>query len=243
MTELITMRFNAAMNESWGTLGWIPENAPSTYYPIGGMGVAHDVLEHAPGDTGTPQEELQAFGAMLLVRGEGGYWHQYSPSIYKEPSEQIHTELVEVVGMEFRGIQDGVGVPPRRRKPLPDQVREWIGETKKLARQVALRKNDDYSDELWTPTQLRSFLDRVPGWMTQGYLLAEARFAGHPPHDLAACFHYIERRADEELKHAEVGIGQQLHVRVLAVPYLHAEVTLIEPEYPEDEEEETDDEE
>jgi len=66
-------------------VGWLMIGAPSTYFPIGGMGVAHDLLEHRPTDSGTIEEELQALGAMIYIRGVGGFFHRERSFAFSRP--------------------------------------------------------------------------------------------------------------------------------------------------------------
>jgi hypothetical protein len=65
-------RFAYETNEDSGILGWRLKKHPF-FYPVGPEGLAHDILEHHPGDRGTVLEEIRAQGAFVFVEVQSGY--------------------------------------------------------------------------------------------------------------------------------------------------------------------------
>jgi len=56
--------FEVAEHEEYGSLGFKPSWYPKGD-PLGGMAVAHDILEHFPKDDGSAEGEYMALGASL----------------------------------------------------------------------------------------------------------------------------------------------------------------------------------
>lgn len=190
---MLIRRFRKTMNEDFGEPGWLMEGAPSTYFPIGGLAVAHDIMEHRPGDEGTVKDELLAFGAMVYLRGEGGYWHQRGRA-RTSPGDQIGGELASDLGIKYGGIADGVPDPGRTLK-LEEHVEEWLAQAIQVARTELHAHGHDFS-----PNQINEFFTHAVGWMRRGYRAARKRYTNSSPSYLTDLFMQIEDRADNLLK-------------------------------------------
>ena len=71
---MITKTFIIEEHEEYQTKGARPIDTPHAD-PLGGMSVAHDMLEHFHNDQGSVYEELMALGASYYVRGETGFFN------------------------------------------------------------------------------------------------------------------------------------------------------------------------
>lgn len=71
---MISRTFTCREHEEYGILGWLADDAPNGWEPASSMTVAHDLIEHTLTDDGSPEDEAKALGAIIYVRGEGGYF-------------------------------------------------------------------------------------------------------------------------------------------------------------------------
>jgi len=186
-------RFRKTEHPEQGCDGWLLEGAPSTYEPLHGMGVAHDLLEHRANDDGSVEDELLALGAALYVRGEGGYWHQFTQSHF-DPGENVAPDLARLA-TEFGGLE-GLHAPGGTRA-LGEQVEDWIAHALRDARSVLV---DEYEQD---HREVDEYLTRVRGWLRKGYRESRRRWRACTSAELAYAFHRIESEADRLLRHAE----------------------------------------
>ncbi len=71
---MLTKKFEWRHDEDFGGEGWAPVEQP-TFNVCSPLMIAHDTLEHFPKDKGDIEAELHALGAMLLIRGESGWFY------------------------------------------------------------------------------------------------------------------------------------------------------------------------
>jgi len=88
-------RFAVAEHAEFGGLGLVPKWYP-TGDPLGGMAAAHDILEHFPNDDGSTEGELQALGAAIWVRGEGGVTFDSHGGRYFDLERDIPADFPEI---------------------------------------------------------------------------------------------------------------------------------------------------
>jgi hypothetical protein len=115
--------FVCKKHEEYGSLGWALKCKPH-FEPLGGMTVAHDVMEHFPRDNGTLAAEWQAFGAMMRIRHEGNWWSNQGNTKYQEFGDQAYVDLFD----HYRKVVYGelsVDEAPRTMK-LEDDLEEQI---------------------------------------------------------------------------------------------------------------------
>ena len=185
-----TMRMVYAEHEEHGTFGLIPENAPSTFEPLGGMGCVHDIVEHIHDggpDMGSLHDELRAFGVAHWGRGQGGYWTRSMPGrVHTTAPENTHGEICQFFAEWFCGAKDHWFDPCTEVVELDEAGDEMILETMQ-----AVRRHMNDADEFWTPegeptfaAQLRPHLDDIHGWLRVGWAWAEERFANVSPWDV-----------------------------------------------------------
>jgi hypothetical protein len=186
-------KFVRKEHEDYGEDGWLLVGAPSTYQPLQGMGVAHDILEHFPNDSGSVEDELLALGAALYVRGEGGYWENWTRSMVSA-GHHVASDVFNELGMRYEGIENGIKSPGKT-KLLERHVEEWIMQVTQYVR----KEGRDYKYfNIWG---LKDYQEKVPGWLRRGYRKAQKRYEKKTsPSDLSYIFHLIEQGADRLLK-------------------------------------------
>lgn len=196
-------RFRREIYEESGSEGWLLIGAPETYIPIGGMGLAHDIMEHRIGDTGSVEDELLALGAALYIRGEGGYWYKHRGTPC--PGYQLSGDFYDLAH-QYEGLYNLS--KPRRTTSLPDRVENWIEE--------ACERGYSHVMEYWHGEDLdlngedkdladavNSFIANIPGWLRRGYRMARRRYKSLRPYHLSETFAEIAEAADKHLKNAE----------------------------------------
>lgn len=126
---MIYRKFVCEEHEAYGGKGWKP-----TWFggadPLGGQGVAHDILEHFPHDEGGAEGEFMALGAAYYIRGETGRLsNMYSAE------ENLAADIPEIFGRIARGGQ--TLRDPGRTRAIPDSdegLRTIVAKGLRLAR-------------------------------------------------------------------------------------------------------------
>ncbi|MHB0929387.1 MAG: hypothetical protein ACYC3W_10900 [Candidatus Nanopelagicales bacterium] len=192
-----------------GGYGWIPEGMPG-FNASKGLGVAHDTLEHFANDTGDLTAECQAFGAMLYIRGEGGYFSQigtYNPN----PAYHMGSDLGRfVIESLMEGISDYdayIKPPPLTYKLNPD-TEELLTEIKEEALKQAILflngiANPDEQDI--SRADIIQKLDEINSWMRRGYRRAVLRYHKASAVELAYLFSTLEAKVDKFYTQGDVG--------------------------------------
>lgn len=198
----------------WGTDqeigddGWIPKGNPS-FNSMRGMGVAHDTMEHADLTSGSLEEEMMAFGAMLYIRGEGGYWwNAYNP----DPANQMSGDIAKFARDVFweRGVVLG---KPKRCLRLDDNE-EDIQRIVDAAWK-SLRSEFEYDEpDAWRDFRQKNpeFKKRLAGWLRQGWWRCLRRYNKAKAYHLRDVFVAIEKRVDA-IRYAEH--DEELHITLL----------------------------
>lgn len=188
-----TYTFTVAEHEEYGGLGFKPSWYPNGD-PLPGMAVAHDILEHFPGDDGSVEGELQALGASLYIRGESGYTARYSmhpvekhigadfPLLWEHMQHEDHRDMVKEC-------------PKVRESSLLEQCREC----------VRYGVNDIEGNEV-DPLPSKECRERMACWLAVGFKRAEKRYKGKCYEVAWSLFQPIQQEAGKLLKHAEEGM-------------------------------------
>ena len=221
---MISFLFDVAEHEEYGTVGLRMAGKPH-FEPIGGMGVAHDMLEHFRDDPGTLSGELEALGASLFVRGE----HYYSDKgqYVREPWQNISGEFIQQVyhceNRDEYELRDGGNHRKLDDEWAEDQIRKTVREGFRLVR------SDLDDDRL--PTWLTRWDRRriLMGWMRRGFRRARRRYAKARDGMVTYTFRQIEDRVEKYLRVQEA-FGQQVR---LSASIRTGEVVLteIEPQW------------
>lgn len=187
---MITKKFTCKMHEDHGNLGWVMNTMPH-FDPATGMGVAHDCLEHLTRRVGF-EGEMEAFGASLWIRGEGGYWQGRGA----HNSEWFQNTCGEVA--EFLAQANGVCAKP----PRADELEEWLEEQLQQLKTHAVDSwaseelADRFSLEHITEEELAANLENVLGWVRRGYHNADKKYTAYQ-YDVCYLFQQIEKEVDD----------------------------------------------
>ncbi len=200
---MITRVFTCETHSDFGSLGWRPKNDYDAD-PLSGMATAHDTLEHFEDDIGRISDELQAFGAMMWGRGEGGWFWQNTMYC---PGANMASDLPELYshyhhqGMYF-------GPAPRRTNRLNDECECWLD---KFRSQSIRNAKDMYGVDM---SDVRRFIGWCRDWMRIGYRRARRRFRNISACQFTYAFEEISRRADKLLTHAYEGMTLTIKVDI-----------------------------
>jgi hypothetical protein len=191
--------FVCKKHEEYGSLGWALKCKPH-FEPLGGMTVAHDVMEHFPRDNGTLAAEWQAFGAMMRIRHEGNWWSNQGNTKYQEFGDQAYVDLFD----HYRKVVYGelsVDEAPRTMKledDLEEQIQKMVANFRReIDREV---DPDDQSCDV------DFFCKNLVGWIRIGYRKACKRYSEVPAWKLSEMFSTIADKADKLLKDAYEGM-------------------------------------
>lgn len=218
--EKITGTFICELNPEYGDLGLRPLDMPHAD-ANGGMAVAHDLLEHFPGDSGSIADELMALGASYLLRGQTDYYQRTGN--VNPPEKHLASDFEELY-MHFSTEGFPVG-DPGNVEPVDDEDAE---ETFQSAVEIGMDNivdifdfNEDAEDgeESESSQLLATFTSdeyraRMLGWLRRGYQRAVERFEGVDVNDLAyTVFTEIEEKANKWLNHdAEEGMTLDVEI-------------------------------
>lgn len=193
--------FNVKEHREYGSLGFAPSWYPSGD-PLGGMAVAHDILEHFPKDDGSAEGEFMALGASLWIRGEAGYYSNGTP---EENVASDFPLIFDVVN--YQSNCPSFRTPPRHRadehvEELADNVLQKASKLLREEREISIHQTDR---------------DKIARWLTYGYVKAYRRYKAidrhFSPYEVCySLFKPIQDKADNLLKVASEGM--QLQVKV-----------------------------
>ena len=200
--------FEKAEHSDYGSEVWRLVGHPN-FDPLAGMAVAHDCLEHFPGDVGTIDQEFMALGASYVVRDGDCYYH-HRGGRYRAP-ENVSADMPTLI-TGLLGGQWSLEAPPKT-KPLSDSteedfVVEVFNETLKLFKSELPDIQIDEKDK----HLVTLFMTSIVPWFRIGLRRAKKRYRDVPTFQLCHMFATIEKEADSLLKRAES--YQRLHVNV-----------------------------
>ncbi len=201
--------FDLMEHEEFGGFGWQMRGS-GFMEPLGGLAVAHDCLEHFKGDSGGIHEEFMAFGAMLYIRGEGGYWQLKGD--YRGAGEHMSGDLG---GLLFDFFMDEAGKfvekAPRTNK-IDEHLEDEISLAIKEARAELLSHREEDRESV------DSFLKDFRAWVRIGYRKACKRYqAAICPEELSYMFSDIEKQADDMLNEGCVAMRVDVNISQRAV--------------------------
>ncbi|UUZ75477.1 hypothetical protein LP414_27565 [Polaromonas sp. P1(28)-13] len=118
-------------DQELGGEGWIMKGQP-TFNASRGLGIVHDTLEHFANRYGSITDEMLAFGSILRVRVEGGFFcRQYNPN----PAFHLSGDLARM--MEKLRFDENIDRAPPTRPLCDGQMEEVIQESITEALRVA----------------------------------------------------------------------------------------------------------
>ena len=220
---ILRKTFIVEMHEEFGSIGLRPVDMPHAD-PLGGMAIAHDILEHFAKDDGGIECELMALGAALYVRGE--HYHAMKGSYYTDPAEHISSDFPELYRhYEYEHFT--------MRNPGKTAAIRDDENTDETLRRCVVKATALIHDELQGCEATYDWNnEHVLGWLRKGYRRARQRYKKVRRAELTECgFMAIEDACDKYLKHAEP-YGQKITV---TLDTRYWDVKLTELPHPDDE--------
>lgn len=209
-----------------GIEGWIMRDMP--HFDAGtGLTVAHDILEHF--DNGTElEDEMQAFGAIVYGRVEGGYWSLIANGHYTKPAEVLSRDLSEFLfgHGQIATLQDRVTRPIGTDDDYgtEETFAAIAAETLRLGERDWDPEEDEHGNDIeLTNAQkeaMRETMRRAVSWMRVGYRRAQRRWKFSNRETFASMFYELERKIEDVTKQGRFGYGDEftthdeLHVSV-----------------------------
>lgn len=195
-------KFKIAKNDEYGFVGlqptWLNRNQSD---PVRGMGIAHDILEHTPKDVC----EFQATGAIIWLRGNGGYFAQRVG--ISDPVENAASDFTLLANYWHYNMLPDPGRTTRVEAD-DDTLRDIIQRGVKLLREEGWRAEDT---RVFCSEENRR---RMLGWMRKGYRACAKRWRAFDPCHMSYVFQVIEKAADEFLKQHDCCEGATAVARV-----------------------------
>ena len=180
--------FRVQESEISGQLGFIEKGAPAVFDALGGMGTAHDCLEHFPGDDGSIDHECMALGCSLWIRGTGGY--DFRGSAEEAIASEFYVMLWSyyLQGYKLRSARSELQLSP------------LVYYTVNLIKDGVINEADGHMvDE----TMLDTFVKDCSYWMQVGFNRAKRRYPDC--HQTTYLFSQIEELVNNTLRHAYEG--------------------------------------
>ncbi|WP_297505827.1 hypothetical protein [Ferrovum sp.] len=214
-------------DEEFGGWGWIPKGFPNFNAGKGRL-VTHDTLEHFANDSGTLEAEIRALGAMVLIRGEGGYfWNKGS---IQGPGKSLGADLARFYSELSNGMHsdDGEFSMPPRTRCLDTEGDYIIEQALKEGERLFIQECEyDGSEDNVGPRELKKWEQKMRGWLRIGYRKAVKRYHNALPHELSYLFNCMEEKIDTRFKS-----GEQYEILTVKVDpkklSFRAEVTCLE---------------
>ena len=193
-------------HEEFGSMGFRPKNMPG-FDPLGGMGVAHDMLEHPAKPDESVAGEIRAFGAMMYVRGSQ-YFH-LKGKVHTQPSYHFSGEMAELLMKIHRGELEPIADCPVTGKMYDSYIMDELDSAIEYIQAHLLSEYEPEDQYKLTPADIRN----IRGWLAYGYREAKKRYYGISRDELRKVFCAIETKVDHYLSHCEDLIeGQELIV-------------------------------
>ena len=178
---MFTKLFTYAEDPKSGRTGWRPA-ALGNFAPGNPLLVAHDLVEHAPNDTGTLEDEFRAVGALAFTRITSGYFREQNPDAEADSflARLIMATLPDPATGSFTALAvpsasaplDGATYDAAADQLLQDGIWEametyWVD----LAHEPG-------TDAFLTTYCSAEAKEHMLGWMRKGYRDAFARYWG-----------------------------------------------------------------
>lgn len=194
---MITALFETAIDDEYGTLGFRMRNRPH-FNAVPGMAVAHDLLEHFPGDDGTLEHELMALGASLFVRNFEEYFHYIGQRI-TDPVQNIASDFINqyhLHGEDYTLRAINTRAFAGSELYIEDVIQSIFSQGRRVV------SADTSCIPEWLKSGRRA--DCV-GWLRHGYRSARRRYRRYRQHNVLSAFMEIEKLVDGALRTAEPG--------------------------------------
>jgi hypothetical protein len=179
----------ARQNENTGEMGWLDSRirGSDVFEPLsGGLGLAHDCLEHAAFDS--VADEIEAHGAMYRIRYEGGWSSGYG---YTLSIDSFASEWENLL----RGLMAESYLPdPPKTRPLDATIEEDISSIIEQGKAYCMQNFLDFEpDNSEAIRDLERIASVFRAHFRRGYRKAGQRFKGLASCEVAAMFECLSR--------------------------------------------------
>lgn len=201
---MIIRTFTCKEHQEYGGLGWQPDwvENQAMVDPIGGMGVAHDILEHPLRGIGGAENEFMAFGSIYWIRGQNNWWRQNGNFLSVE--DHMSSDYAQILPRIIEGYET-LKSPGRTTRLDDDRAEEVFHNSIQMGFLTTIAEQDHLEEGIHDLIH-DGGKDRVLGWLRKGYRMAQKRYKGIDSYDVACIFTNIMNDADKRLKHAEEGM-------------------------------------
>lgn len=170
----LTRRFFWDNHDDFGE-GWNPNPNDDESVPVRDFGFAHDALEHIAisRDGWTPEDEFMAFGAMIFIRVNSGY---FSGGFY--PAERVlgmDLGRIAIEQIAQKGFDTREKTRTREVPEIEGFISELFYEAKQFIRDEYSPGKDEYIAESIRDnlSEFLNFFKFGPAWIREGYLRAK----------------------------------------------------------------------
>lgn len=207
---MIKTVFEWREDQEFGGYGWIPKGYPD-FNIVRGDNFAHDCIEHFKPTLGGLSDEMMAFGAMLYIRVESGWFYQkrFGQGAVENMGSDIGVFLEnhESDPESYRLVDPGVT------RPLDDDMEAEIAAIMAKGVKNANENRNWEAEEGEKPQFALDYkTEWMTGWMRRGYRKTIKRFHGNSPCELSDLFDRIA--AGVHASHTTGDEGEELHVAI-----------------------------
>jgi hypothetical protein len=165
-------------DDEYGTLGLVPESAARDGYNVATEGflIAHDIIEHQNGlaRIGDIADEIEALGAIWLVRGQHGDMSRKGIGAAYSPEQNIASDL-ERMGVD---VAHGAYFPDVKLRTRPHDDDDTFKEIIEIAREGITRELNEFSNRENDAAAVSQYLDAALHLMRTGARKCARRYAG-----------------------------------------------------------------
>lgn len=190
-------KFHVCTSDDYGITG-LQMYGHEHFNPTTDFGVAHDILEHFPDDSGRMEDELMALGAIVYVRGYEE-WNVLQGSYSISPAENLYGEMDTQLG--YHGINYRLETPYREVEKQEDSFEEFLESFVRLARRQIFIDHGTLPDWLRHGEQCH----HLKNWIRLGFWRATWRYRSQSMTEMVQVFQTTSECARDVMKHAFEG--------------------------------------
>ena len=202
--------FEWRQDEEYGGEGWIMKGKPN-FNASTGNGIAHDCLEHFRNDGDDLDAEMRAFGSMLWIRVETGWFFNNGRGTLSA-ADNLGSDIARFLEQMQHGELNlpKPGRTARLDDCMEDEIEAVIIEALKMANaEMQCNADEDYQP---APFERGWETDRMIGWMRIGYRKCAQRWKHSDAHSVAYAFDQIRALVHKQYKDGQ--LGDELHIAV-----------------------------
>lgn len=207
---MLSRTFTVKEHEEYGSIGLQPDwvGNQAMVEPIGGMGAAHDILEHPINGIGGAENEFMALGAMYWIRGQNNWWARGGN--VRKVEEHMTSDYEQILPRIFEGYET-LKDPGRTYRLSDECAEECFRSSVNIGFRNVISEREEY-DQAVKDLIHAGGKERIIGWLRKGYRMAQKRYRGIDNYHLSYVFSRIEKALDKELKHADEGMKVKVQI-------------------------------